>query len=197
MLESPASSRKGVPKGDKRARTRAALIAAAAEVIGERGYERTSLEEVAARAGMTRGAIYGNFRNKEELLLAFAETRWRPLRPAFRRGASLKEQLAIIGAAVAEAADQRRAEAAGVFSFLTYVATHETLRRSLVAANAEIYAAMAPALASLVEPESLRIPADQLVRILHGMSDGFVIARILQPEVFTRDLIVAAFEALA
>ena len=197
MTESTPSSRKGAPKGDKRARTRAALIAAAAEVIGERGYERTSLEAVAARAGMSRGAIYGNFRDKEELLLAFAETRWRPLRPTLRRGANLRAQLGIIGAAVAEVADQRRTEAAGVFSFLTYVATHEALRQSLVAANAEVYAAMASALAELVAPEQPRIPADQLVRILHGMSDGFVIARILQPEVFTTELIVAAFEALA
>lgn len=187
----------GQPKGDKRARTRAALIEAAAEVIGERGYERTSLEAVAQRAGMTRGAIYGNFRNKEELLLAFAETRWRPLRPALRRGASLREQLGVIGAAVAEAADQRRAEAAGVFSFLTYVATHETIRRQLVAGNEEIYALMVPALEGFINPAELRMPAADLVRILHGMSDGFVIARILQPEIFTRDLIVRAFQALA
>jgi AcrR family transcriptional regulator len=30
-------------------------------VIREKGYERTTMEEVARRAGMTRGAIYGNF----------------------------------------------------------------------------------------------------------------------------------------
>ena len=35
-------------------RTRAKLIEAAAEVIGEKGYDRASLEEIAARAGMTR-----------------------------------------------------------------------------------------------------------------------------------------------
>src|SRR5438128_5910551 len=86
-------SRKGVPKGDKRERTRAALIEAAAEVIGEVGFERASLEAVAQRAGMSRGAIYGNFKSKDELLLAFVETRWRPVAPKLRPGAPLREQL--------------------------------------------------------------------------------------------------------
>ena len=42
------------PSGNKRKRTRAMLIQAAAAVIGEKGYDRASLEEIAARAGMTR-----------------------------------------------------------------------------------------------------------------------------------------------
>src|SRR6185295_12340468 len=90
------SPQRGKPKGDKRARTRAALIEAAAQVIGEKGYERTSLEEVAARAGMTRGAIYGNFSSKDELLMAFVESRWQPAAPPLKPGAPLKEQLRII-----------------------------------------------------------------------------------------------------
>src|SRR6516165_426654 len=92
-------TRRGVPKGDKRQRTRARLIEAAAEVIGEKGYEKTSLEEVAARAGMTRGAIYGNFASKDELLLAFVEQRWRPVVPRFRPGAPIAEQMRILGEA--------------------------------------------------------------------------------------------------
>ena len=42
------------PKGDKRARTRAALIEAARELIHETGYEHVTMEAVARRAGMTR-----------------------------------------------------------------------------------------------------------------------------------------------
>ena len=56
------------PRGGKRARTREKLISAAAAIIGEKGYDRAPLEEIAARAGMTRGAVYGNFKNKEETL---------------------------------------------------------------------------------------------------------------------------------
>jgi AcrR family transcriptional regulator len=190
-------SRRGAPKGDKRQRTRARLIEAAAEVIGEKGYERTSLEEVAARAGMTRGAIYGNFASKDELLLAFVETRWRPIVPRFRPGAPLAEQLRVMGEAVAETADARRGQAAGALSFLLYAVTHETVRRELSARNADIYARMEAALPGYFDPADLPMPPGDFVRVLHAMSDGFMIARFVQPEVYTRDLIVAAFVALA
>ena len=57
----------------RRQQTRDVLIAAAAEVFAERGFEGTSLEEVAERAGFTRGAIYKNFAGKEELFFAVIE----------------------------------------------------------------------------------------------------------------------------
>ena len=76
-------------KGNKRERTRAQLIEAASEVIGEKGFERTTLEEVARRVGMTRGAIYGNFASREDLLLAVAETLWKPIEPELHQGSSL------------------------------------------------------------------------------------------------------------
>src|SRR4051812_8217985 len=94
-------------KGKKRERTRARLLDAAVEVIRERGFYRTTLEEVARRAGMTRGAIYGNFNDKDELLLAVVETRFRPITP-IRQGATLKEHLRIVGEAVVAAIPARR-----------------------------------------------------------------------------------------
>src|SRR4051794_40362771 len=54
--------------------TRDRLVAAAAEVFAERGYDATRVQEVARRAGLTTGAIYGNFRGKADLLLAAIET---------------------------------------------------------------------------------------------------------------------------
>ena len=45
------------------------LLDAAAEVFCERGYDGTTVALVARRAGLTTGAIYGNFRDKAELLL--------------------------------------------------------------------------------------------------------------------------------
>jgi AcrR family transcriptional regulator len=53
--------------------TRSRLLDAAAEVFCERGYERTTVAEVARRAGLTTGAIYANFRDKAELLLQTIE----------------------------------------------------------------------------------------------------------------------------
>lgn len=50
--------------------TRDQILDAAERVFAERGVAHTSLEDVAARAGFTRGAIYGHFRNKGELFVA-------------------------------------------------------------------------------------------------------------------------------
>jgi AcrR family transcriptional regulator len=41
--------------------TRLALLSAARELFGEQGYAATSIEEVAARAGVTKGALYHHF----------------------------------------------------------------------------------------------------------------------------------------
>ncbi len=54
----------------KKERTRNLLIEAAADVIAERGFHEASLQEIASRAGLSTGAVYSNFRNKEALFLA-------------------------------------------------------------------------------------------------------------------------------
>jgi AcrR family transcriptional regulator len=51
------------------ASTRERILAAAAEVFAERGYEGAAVSDIARRAGFTTGAIYGRFRDKAELLL--------------------------------------------------------------------------------------------------------------------------------
>ena len=45
------------------------LLAAAAEVFAERGYDKAGVAEIARRAGVTTGAIYGRFANKADLLV--------------------------------------------------------------------------------------------------------------------------------
>jgi len=47
--------------------TRLALVTAARELFGERGYAATSIDEVAARAGVTKGAFYHHFAGKANL----------------------------------------------------------------------------------------------------------------------------------
>ncbi|MHB8499208.1 MAG: TetR/AcrR family transcriptional regulator [Acidimicrobiales bacterium] len=54
----------------RRQQTREHLLAAAAEVFAERGFHGATLDEVAAVAGFTKGAVYSNFKNKEDLFLA-------------------------------------------------------------------------------------------------------------------------------
>jgi AcrR family transcriptional regulator len=58
-----------------RAQTRARLLEAAGEVFAERGYDRASLDEVAAAAGLTKGAVYSSFASKDELFYALMRER--------------------------------------------------------------------------------------------------------------------------
>lgn len=58
---------------ERRARSRAALLEAAARGLSRQGYTRLRLEDVAREAGYTRGALYHQFRDKEELALAALE----------------------------------------------------------------------------------------------------------------------------
>lgn len=53
----------------QRLRNREKLLAAALRVFSERGIAGASLDEVAAEAGLTKGAVYSNFANKEELVI--------------------------------------------------------------------------------------------------------------------------------
>ena len=57
----------------RRELTRSALVEAAADVFAKRGFDGASLEEIAETAGFSRGAIYSNFGNKEDLMLAVVE----------------------------------------------------------------------------------------------------------------------------
>ncbi len=61
--------------------TRGALLDAAAEVFAERGFRDASVDEVARRAGFSKGALYWHFAGKDELFMALLEERVdRPMR---------------------------------------------------------------------------------------------------------------------
>lgn len=54
-------------QAERRARSRSALLEAAARGLSRHGYARLNLEQVAREAGYTRGALYHQFANKEAL----------------------------------------------------------------------------------------------------------------------------------
>ncbi|PYR48294.1 MAG: hypothetical protein DMF89_16160 [Acidobacteria bacterium] len=184
-------------KGNKRERTRARLLDAAAQVVGERGWERTSLGDVAARAGMTRGAIYGNFKNREDLFLSLVQARWMPVIPPPQPGLSFQQRMRALGRAVAVATPERRAPAVGVLSFHLYAITHKHMRTRVVKLNADIYRRAAKSLAASYSARELPMSPQHLVRVVHALTDGLTFLRFLTPELITDDVVVAAFEALA
>jgi AcrR family transcriptional regulator len=55
--------------------TQSRILDAAEAVFSDQGFEKTQLEEVATRAGYTRGAIYAHYSSKEDLFLALIEHR--------------------------------------------------------------------------------------------------------------------------
>jgi AcrR family transcriptional regulator len=73
MYVSPAGRRS---QADRRAHTRAALLASAARGLSRHGYGNLNLADVAAEAGYTRGALYHLFDDKEDLALAVVAWVW-------------------------------------------------------------------------------------------------------------------------
>ncbi|MEY2398289.1 MAG: hypothetical protein QOJ00_1463 [Actinomycetota bacterium] len=53
--------------------TRAALVTAAREIFGSQGFAATNTEQIAAKAGVTKGAVYHHFAGKEDLFCAVFE----------------------------------------------------------------------------------------------------------------------------
>ena len=62
-----------VTRAESKERTRQRLLAEAQRLFRERGYAATSLEQIAEAAEVTKGAIYGHFASKEDLLLGAIE----------------------------------------------------------------------------------------------------------------------------
>ncbi|MFD4551237.1 ScbR family autoregulator-binding transcription factor [Streptomyces sp. NPDC058466] len=70
------------PKQERARRTRAQILQAAAEIFAAHGYPKVSLQDVADRASMTKGAVYFHYANKEALAVAVVQehySRWQPL----------------------------------------------------------------------------------------------------------------------
>ena len=63
---------------EKRERTRRRLVDGAAQVVAERGFHDASVDLIAAKAGLSIGALYSAFSSKDEVLFAVFEThlRW-------------------------------------------------------------------------------------------------------------------------
>jgi AcrR family transcriptional regulator len=102
------------------------LIAAAARVIGEKGYERASLHEICAAAGILPGSLYYHFKSKEDLFIQVHAEGFRQLNETVDR------------AIAAESAPWRRLEAACAAHLELLVASDDV---SLVAGTSLFHAA--------------------------------------------------------
>ena len=67
---------KPAPRHETTARNRERLLDAAGKVISKSGLVGASLQEIAAAAGLTKGAVYSQFDSKEDLLIALLDRRF-------------------------------------------------------------------------------------------------------------------------
>ena len=83
-----------MPRGITKRRpvTITALLDAALDLFAEQGYGATSIPEICTRAGLTKGAFYSNFANKDALFLALLDRSWE------RRAAWIRRAMAAGGA---------------------------------------------------------------------------------------------------
>ena len=67
--------RKRKTQAERREETRELVLSAAARVFAQRGFDATSLDAIAEEAGFSRGAVYYNFADKDELFLELLDRR--------------------------------------------------------------------------------------------------------------------------
>ncbi len=87
----------------RREQTRKYLLDAAAAVFAARGFHEASLDEIAASAGFTKGAIYSNFGSKADLFLALADRREKARFTALVRAARAQPDRAQLWATMRDA----------------------------------------------------------------------------------------------
>lgn len=77
------------------------IVAAASQLMLEHGYHGTSIESVAAAAGVAKRTLYSRFPDKRDLFVAVIERRraqfLAPLSRIFAAGGAIEEQLILIG----------------------------------------------------------------------------------------------------
>ncbi len=183
--------------GGKRERTRAALIAAALEIVEETGFATASLDAIAARAGMTKGAIYSNFASKAELLLAAAGARGLAMRPIDPWAA---DSFAVGLEALAKelAATIRRAKGGAKFAaeFQVYALSDPELRAGLAATYGQNFAAVAERLARYADLKP-GVSARELAVGLQSVGLGLMIQSFITPRDVSKAVILATLRAFA
>jgi AcrR family transcriptional regulator len=196
MADSPERPPGRPRRGDKRERTRAALIAAAWAVVEEKGFAAVSLEAIASRAGMTRGAIYSNFASRAELLLAVVGSRGLVIDRDFSGPGTLKEQLRRFAEGLIATLPDARGTQGWHAEFMVQIAADPALRAHIAGGFAGLFDQMAAQFRSH-HGDSLVIDAYSLALAVQSLAMGFVYQAILSPEAVPARSVIEAFEALA
>ena len=153
-----------------------------------RGFHASSVEEVAERAGYTKGAVYSNFASKEDLFFAVYEQRVERVLtevvPGLLQGSA--EGAFDWGASAAiERRDRDDGWLAVFFEFWAHVLRHPELRDRFAAIHARLLEPMAEGVRQLAADRGLALPGDvtasQVVLAWNAMELGLGLERLTQP----------------
>ena len=176
----------------RRERTRDDLVAAADRCFVEGGFHATSLDQIAAAAGYTKGAVYSNFASKEDLFFAVYERR------AERAEAELARILADDPAAglsriSADTSGRRGRDdswLAVFFEFWAHAIRHPEFRARFAGIHRRVQLPVAEALERLAADRGSELPdaALPLAVATGAMQIGLALERLTQPEVVDESL---------
>jgi AcrR family transcriptional regulator len=179
---------------EKKARTRAQLLDAARTVFAERGFAGASLDQVAEEAGLTKGAVYSNFANKEDLVLAVLEDNFNQrldeALSAVDLEGTLEEQARVGGSLFMAQFEEDRWADLLFLDFVTYAARNPEFRARLAARHHETTAAIADVMVenSATSEWSLPMPADKLALVLNALGSGLALEKLIDPDAVPNEL---------
>lgn len=175
----------GRPRASRRSpeETRGQLVDAAIEVFLEVGYQRASIKEIAARAGVTSGTIYRHFDNKGDLLRVAIDSARLTLRA--RPDPSDDSRRSPIAGILADYTDPQLGPLRAIAVLMHDAASHdEGTRRQLVDLQSMAHAQLVEQIATAIAADEL--PADldpaHAASLLVVVAMGLSHLEVLQPE---------------
>ncbi len=174
--------------------TRHNILDAAELVFHERGVSRTSLQEIAQAAGVTRGAVYWHFKDKADVFNAMMLRVTLPMEEAAKRSGDpmLTDPVGHLRACFINALTQtvNDPQVRRVFEIAThkveYVAEVQAVRERHLSTRNECLAHVELGLATAVKRGELspRVPARTAAIGLHSLIDGLIQNWMLDPTAF-------------
>jgi TetR/AcrR family acrAB operon transcriptional repressor len=172
--------------------TRNSLLDAAEHVFQAQGVSATTLSDIAAKAGTTRGAIYWHFKDKADLFNAMIERVSLPLEHALYDATGHADPLASLRVAIMAALDKTAndPQTRRVFEVAThkveYVDSLSSVRQRHLDVRGECVAGVKQVLQRAAREcgVSLPMPAEAAARGLHALVDGLIQNWLLDPGAF-------------
>jgi AcrR family transcriptional regulator len=185
-----------VTRAESKERTRQRLLAEAQRLFRERGYAATSLEQIAEAAEVTKGAIYGHFASKEDLMLSAIEAAPAPDYSTTLNDQSrpLPERLAEYGRAVAA---ENPGDTEEVAVFLEFFAALLRAPDALQRYSARLERRLQELADTVTDQPSTGTTAVQDWAIGQAMLAGLQIYKRLAPGIVTPEVFERAFGLLA